>query len=153
MWMKSLVPGDSHERICSFCKAGLLQRARSPCPCAAQVPYGLHAVLVHEGQANAGHYWAYVYDRRRQAWLKYNDIAVTEASWEELQRDSFGGARNASAYCLLYTRGTAAGTAARLPFANGRASSASLWRRCLLTVQKTPPRVEVKEFAPCSIHL
>ncbi|XP_071654944.1 ubiquitin carboxyl-terminal hydrolase 28 isoform X3 [Patagioenas fasciata] len=78
-----------------------------PCPCAAQVPYGLHAVLVHEGQANAGHYWAYVYDRRRRAWLKYNDVAVTEASWEELQRDSFGGARNASAYCLLYTRGTA----------------------------------------------
>ncbi|XP_064896145.1 ubiquitin carboxyl-terminal hydrolase 28 isoform X3 [Columba livia] len=77
-------------------------------PLLQQVPYGLHAVLVHEGQANAGHYWAYVYDRRRQAWLKYNDIAVTEASWEELQRDSFGGARNASAYCLLYTRGTAA---------------------------------------------
>ncbi|PKK19641.1 ubiquitin specific peptidase 28 [Columba livia] len=54
-------------------------------PLLQQVPYGLHAVLVHEGQANAGHYWAYVYDRRRQAWLKYNDIAVTEASWEELQ--------------------------------------------------------------------
>ncbi|OPJ68309.1 ubiquitin carboxyl-terminal hydrolase 28 isoform B [Patagioenas fasciata monilis] len=76
-------------------------------PLLQQVPYGLHAVLVHEGQANAGHYWAYVYDRRRRAWLKYNDVAVTEASWEELQRDSFGGARNASAYCLLYTRGTA----------------------------------------------
>ncbi|NXW91368.1 UBP28 hydrolase, partial [Alopecoenas beccarii] len=82
-------------------------------PLLQQVPYRLHAVLVHEGQANAGHYWAYVYDRPRQAWLKYNDIAVTESSWEELQRDSFGGARNASAYCLMYTRGTAAGTAAR----------------------------------------
>ncbi|XP_066495849.1 ubiquitin carboxyl-terminal hydrolase 28 isoform X11 [Tiliqua scincoides] len=67
-----------------------------------QVPYHLHAVLVHEGQANAGHYWAYIYNQPRKSWLKYNDISVTEASWEELERDSFGGLRNASAYCLMY---------------------------------------------------
>ncbi|KAJ6653957.1 hypothetical protein lerEdw1_007589 [Lerista edwardsae] len=67
-----------------------------------QVPYHLHAVLVHEGQANAGHYWAYIYSQPRKSWLKYNDISVTEASWEELERDSFGGLRNASAYCLMY---------------------------------------------------
>lgn len=34
--------------------------------------------------------------------MKYNDIAVTRSSWEELVRDSFGGYRNASAYCLMY---------------------------------------------------
>ncbi|XP_031455720.1 ubiquitin carboxyl-terminal hydrolase 28 isoform X3 [Phasianus colchicus] len=67
-----------------------------------QVPYHLHAVLVHEGQANAGHYWAFIYDQPRKSWLKYNDISVTESSWEELERDSFGGLRNASAYCLMY---------------------------------------------------
>ncbi|XP_077162636.1 ubiquitin carboxyl-terminal hydrolase 28 isoform X10 [Paroedura picta] len=71
-------------------------------PSLEQVPYHLHAVLVHEGQANAGHYWAYVYNQPRKSWLKYNDISVTEASWEELQRDSFGGLKNASAYCLMY---------------------------------------------------
>ncbi|KAM8795621.1 ubiquitin carboxyl-terminal hydrolase 28 isoform 2-T2 [Eudromia elegans] len=71
-------------------------------PLLQQVPYRLHAVLVHEGQANAGHYWAYIYDQPRKSWLKYNDISVTESSWEELQRDSFGGLRNASAYCLMY---------------------------------------------------
>ncbi|KGL88717.1 Ubiquitin carboxyl-terminal hydrolase 28, partial [Charadrius vociferus] len=71
-------------------------------PLLQQVPYRLHAVLVHEGQANAGHYWAYVYDQPRQRWLKYNDISVTESSWEELERDSFGGLKNASAYCLMY---------------------------------------------------
>lgn len=69
---------------------------------ALQVPYRLHAVLVHEGQANAGHYWAYVYNQPRQVWLKYNDISVTESSWEELERDSYGGLRNVSAYCLMY---------------------------------------------------
>lgn len=67
-----------------------------------QVPYRLHAVLVHEGQANAGHYWAYILDHRENRWMKYNDIAVTKSSWEELVRDSFGGYRNASAYCLMY---------------------------------------------------
>ncbi|NXC74341.1 UBP28 hydrolase, partial [Anhinga anhinga] len=71
-------------------------------PLLRQVPYRLHAVLVHEGQANAGHYWAYIYDQPRKSWLKYNDISVTESSWEELERDSFGGLKNASAYCLMY---------------------------------------------------
>uniref|UniRef100_A0A669BPM6 Ubiquitin carboxyl-terminal hydrolase n=1 Tax=Oreochromis niloticus TaxID=8128 RepID=A0A669BPM6_ORENI len=67
-----------------------------------QAPYRLHAVLVHEGQASAGHYWAYIYDHTNQRWLKYNDISVTESSWDELERDSFGGMTNASAYCLMY---------------------------------------------------
>uniref|UniRef100_A0A8C9RCN6 Ubiquitin carboxyl-terminal hydrolase n=1 Tax=Scleropages formosus TaxID=113540 RepID=A0A8C9RCN6_SCLFO len=67
-----------------------------------QAPYRLHAVLVHEGQASAGHYWAYVYDHSRQCWLKCNDVSVTESSWEELVRDSYGGMTNASAYCLMY---------------------------------------------------
>ncbi|NXH46705.1 UBP28 hydrolase, partial [Dicaeum eximium] len=71
-------------------------------PLLQQVPYRLHAVLVHEGQANAGHYWAFIYDQARKRWLKYNDISVTESSWEELERESFGGLRNASAYCLMY---------------------------------------------------
>ncbi|KFP28495.1 Ubiquitin carboxyl-terminal hydrolase 25, partial [Colius striatus] len=62
-----------------------------------QVPYRLHAVLVHEGQANAGHYWAYIYDHHQNRWMKYNDISVTKSTWEELERDSFGGA-----YCLMY---------------------------------------------------
>ncbi|XP_060792115.1 ubiquitin carboxyl-terminal hydrolase 28 [Neoarius graeffei] len=67
-----------------------------------QVPYRLHAVLVHEGQASAGHYWAYIYDHAHKRWLKYNDVMVTESSWEELVRDSYGGMTNASAYCLMY---------------------------------------------------
>ncbi|XP_054481245.1 ubiquitin carboxyl-terminal hydrolase 28 [Anoplopoma fimbria] len=67
-----------------------------------QAPYRLHAVLVHEGQASAGHYWAYIYDHANQRWMKYNDVSITESSWEELERDSFGGMTNASAYCLMY---------------------------------------------------
>ncbi|GAB6019919.1 Centromere/kinetochore protein zw10 [Chamberlinius hualienensis] len=67
-----------------------------------RVPYRLHAVLVHEGQAASGHYWAYVYDHSKKHWLKFNDVTVTNTTWEELQKESFGGYHNASAYCLMY---------------------------------------------------
>ena len=69
-----------------------------------QYGYRLHAVLVHEGQAASGHYWAYTYSPQYNAWLKFNDIMVTEASWEELEKESVGGYHNASAYCLMYVR-------------------------------------------------
>ncbi|KAJ8414630.1 hypothetical protein AAFF_G00038320 [Aldrovandia affinis] len=67
-----------------------------------QVPYRLHAVLVHEGQASAGHYWAYIYSPQHRRWMRYNDVTVSSASWDELIHDSYGGDRNASAYCLMY---------------------------------------------------
>ena len=38
--------------------------------CYRQVPYRLHSVLVHEGQAGSGHYWAYVFHPQRKVWLK-----------------------------------------------------------------------------------
>ena len=63
-------------------------------------PYHLHAVLVHEGQAASGHYWAYVWALTK--WLKFNDISVTDASWDDLVKESVGGYHNASAYCLMY---------------------------------------------------
>ena len=59
-------------------------------------------MLVHEGQAVSGHYWAYVFSTKYQKWLKFNDIAVTESSWEEIQKDSVGGFHNTSAYCVMY---------------------------------------------------
>ena len=67
-----------------------------------QFPYRLHAVLVHEGQAASGHYWAYLHSPRHCKWLKFNDITVTEASWEELEKEGVGGYHNTSAYCLVY---------------------------------------------------
>ena len=69
-----------------------------------QLEYRLHAVMVHEGSVNSGHYWAYVMDSKREGWLKFNDNAVNEATWEELQKESVGGHSNASAYSLVYLR-------------------------------------------------
>ena len=76
-------------------------------PCfVLQHPYRLHAVLVHEGQAASGHYWAYVFNAQMEKWLKFNDITVTETQWEEIERESVGGFHNTSAYCLMYVDGS-----------------------------------------------
>lgn len=71
-------------------------------PCLKRIPYRLHAVVVHEGQASGGHYWVYTFDNSHKTWMKFNDIQVVESNWEELLQDSVGGQNNASAYCLLY---------------------------------------------------
>ena len=34
--------------------------------------------------------------------MKYNDVTVTDTTWEDLQKESIGGYHNASAYCLMY---------------------------------------------------
>jgi len=64
--------------------------------------YRLHAVLVHEGQAASGHYWAYVYSSTLNEWLKFNDVAIDIASWDDIQKDGVGGYHNTSAYCIMY---------------------------------------------------
>jgi uncharacterized UBP type Zn finger protein len=28
-----------------------------------EVPYDLHAIIIHDGSANSGHYYAYIYDK------------------------------------------------------------------------------------------
>lgn len=60
-------------------------------------------MLVHEGEANGGHYWAFIYDTVNKTWRKFNDITVSDVTWEEVHRVSVGGSFNTSAYCLIYT--------------------------------------------------
>ena len=64
--------------------------------------YRLHAVMVHEGDVNQGHYWAYVYHPSRKTWLKFNDNTVTESSWPTMKRESAGGRMTTSAYSMIY---------------------------------------------------
>eukprot|EP00096_Caligus_rogercresseyi_P008978 TRINITY_DN2961_c0_g1_i1.p1 TRINITY_DN2961_c0_g1~~TRINITY_DN2961_c0_g1_i1.p1 ORF type:complete len:978 (+),score=374.96 TRINITY_DN2961_c0_g1_i1:116-2935(+) len=67
-----------------------------------KMEYRLHAVMVHEGYVDSGHYWAYVYDHKRKTWLKFNDNSVNETTWPELFKESVGGHSNTSAYSLVY---------------------------------------------------
>ncbi|OZC11963.1 ubiquitinyl hydrolase 1 [Onchocerca flexuosa] len=74
-------------------------------------PYHLHSVIVHEGEANVGHYWAYIAsfplcntEDKEVSWRKFNDKSVEPATWQQIEEDSFGSRRACSAYCLVYTR-------------------------------------------------
>ncbi|XP_062499969.1 ubiquitin carboxyl-terminal hydrolase 25-like isoform X2 [Corticium candelabrum] len=71
-------------------------------PSLTQVLYELYAVLVHEGEAAGGHYWAYIRPNLSDIWLKFNDISVIEVTWDEVERESMGEHHTASAYCLIY---------------------------------------------------
>jgi len=64
--------------------------------------YGLHAVLVHQGQlATQGHYWAYI--RVDGRWCKFNDTEVTKVEPEEVWKNGKGN-ENCSGYLLVYRR-------------------------------------------------
>jgi len=64
--------------------------------------YRLHAVMVHEGDVNQGHYWAYVNHIQRGCWLKFNDNTVSQTTWEEIVKEAVGGRASTSAYSCVY---------------------------------------------------
>ena len=63
--------------------------------------YRLHAVMVHEGDVNQGHYWAYV-NHVELGWLKFNDNTVSQTTWEEIIKEAAGGRSSTSAYSCVY---------------------------------------------------
>ncbi|KAI0007870.1 hypothetical protein F4779DRAFT_590067 [Xylariaceae sp. FL0662B] len=44
--------------------------------------YSLHAIICHGGGMNAGHYWVWIRDFKKNVWYKYNDSMVTEDNRE-----------------------------------------------------------------------
>ena len=48
----------------------------------------IHSILIHEGAANSGHYYAFIFNNNK--WYKFNDIYVSEVSEEKVLRDSYG---------------------------------------------------------------
>ena len=80
--------------------------------------YHLHAVCVHSGETNSGHYYAFVRPTTNSQWFKFNDQVVNFASDFEATDANFGtpprGIRNSfspgafyrssNAYMLIYVR-------------------------------------------------
>lgn len=82
--------------------------------------YSLHGVLVHSGDFNAGHYYAYLKPEKDGDWYKFDDDRVTRATKKEVVDENFGGEyahsngpknprtaaikRSMSAYMLVYLR-------------------------------------------------
>lgn len=75
---------------------------------ANKINYELVGIVVHSGQANAGHYYSYIKDRRgtvssnprKGCWFKFNDITVEEFHMTDvsLEAECFGGLYKAKVY-------------------------------------------------------
>lgn len=65
-----------------------------------QLAYKLHAVFMHQGQANYGHYWIYILDHDENQWWKYNDSMVSKVNESEIYHDTTGATANP--YFLVY---------------------------------------------------
>jgi ubiquitin C-terminal hydrolase len=61
----------------------------------------LHAIIIHDGVANSGHYYAYVYDRVQKIWWKLNDHDVSVAEEEALMEEAFGQPNSYKSACNL----------------------------------------------------
>lgn len=66
--------------------------------------YKLHSLLIHDGYAGSGHYYAFVHDIESDKWRKYSDLIITDISFEDVMRDAIGGNGLTSAYCLFYVK-------------------------------------------------
>ena len=53
--------------------------------------YHLHGVLVHSGDLNAGHYYAFLKPHKRGHFYKFDDDRVTRATLKEALDENFGG--------------------------------------------------------------
>ena len=55
--------------------------------------YDLVGVVVHSGQASAGHYYSFIKDRQTEKWLKFNDTSVEEFQMtdDSIIQECFGG--------------------------------------------------------------
>jgi ubiquitin carboxyl-terminal hydrolase 25/28 len=65
-------------------------------------PFYLHAVMIHDGMANMGHYYTYLFDRSQELWWKLDDHRVTVATEQEVMKDALGGNGHKCACNLFY---------------------------------------------------
>ncbi|CCH46847.1 Ubiquitin carboxyl-terminal hydrolase [Wickerhamomyces ciferrii] len=64
--------------------------------------YTIFAIFIHRGEANYGHYWIYIKDKKCNMFRKYNDETVSEVSNSEVF--NFEEGNTATPYFLGYVR-------------------------------------------------
>jgi hypothetical protein len=72
-----------------------------------ETQYSLIGVVVHQGDAETGHYFSYVYDHDDD-WICLNDTSVQSVKTAFMRNDANGNTHGSSAYLLFYKRVNAA---------------------------------------------
>jgi ubiquitin carboxyl-terminal hydrolase 25/28 len=54
-------------------------------------PYYLHAILMHDGLADGGHYYSFIFDRKLNTWWRLSDHDVRMEAEEDVFREAVGG--------------------------------------------------------------
>lgn len=68
--------------------------------------YEVYAVLIHNGGAFGGHYFAYIKSQSDKKWYNFNDSSVSPISDEDIQKTFGGDGMPNTAYMLLYRKVT-----------------------------------------------
>jgi ubiquitin carboxyl-terminal hydrolase 25/28 len=60
--------------------------------------------MIHDGTAESGHYYSFIFDKKNDAWWRFNDHTVSLECEETVMLEAFGGQKNSckSAYALMY---------------------------------------------------
>lgn len=58
--------------------------------------------MIHDGLAENGHYYSYVYDRVLKVWWKLDDHRVSQVDEQQVMSEAFGGEGYKSACNLFY---------------------------------------------------
>ena len=66
------------------------------------MPYHLHAICIHDGTAESGHYYSYIRDFKQNVWRKYDDHRVSEVDEAQVFEEAQGGGGTKSAYYMTY---------------------------------------------------
>ncbi len=62
----------------------------------------MHAICVHEGNADGGHYFNFIKDHKINRWRKFNDKNVSDVSEDEVFESANGGFAARTAFWVIY---------------------------------------------------
>lgn len=65
-------------------------------------PYQLHAIMIHDGMAENGHYYTYVYDRIQKCWWQLNDHKTLRVDEEQVMAEALGDPKKYKSACNLF---------------------------------------------------
>ena len=64
--------------------------------------YLLHGIMIHDGMAENGHYYSYIFDRTKNVWWLLNDHYTKIVSEEKVMEDAIGNSQGYKSACNLF---------------------------------------------------